>query len=225
MGDLEELAATRGRLWFWIVYARTLISLGWRTGGAAFIFAFAIIKVMFGRVIPWLMNHQDSHMRDARLFRVHNLHVSLIFWSLSLTSAQVLIFALPFVLVRFGLRDRLTQLICALFVIALPLYSFRPWLMDLSSLLALVALAAALLVRQWRRPTIVLAGMGITAVGWKLPFLISTVYRRHVPTLSNFMYAMCEATAFAISAAVCIYLHRWLLRDRPASNSTLAETQ
>jgi hypothetical protein len=161
-------------------------------------------------------------MRDAGLFRVHNLHVSLIFWSLSLTSAQVLIFALPFVLVRFGLRDRLTQLTCALFVIALPLYSFRPWLMDLSGLLAFVALAGVLLVGQWRRPAIVLAGMGITAVGWNLPsiFTISSVYRRHVLTLSNFQYAMCEATAFAISAAVCIYMHRWLMERRSSPGVT-----
>ncbi len=31
MGDLEELAATRGRLWFAAVYLRTLITLGWRS--------------------------------------------------------------------------------------------------------------------------------------------------------------------------------------------------
>ena len=40
MGDLVELSSTRGRLWFWTAYARTLISLGWRTGGSAFILAF-----------------------------------------------------------------------------------------------------------------------------------------------------------------------------------------
>jgi hypothetical protein len=41
LGDLLELSATRGRLWFWTTYARTLLSLGWRTAPAAFVLAFA----------------------------------------------------------------------------------------------------------------------------------------------------------------------------------------
>ena len=36
IGDLTEMAATRGRLWFWAAYPRTLISLGWRTPVAVF---------------------------------------------------------------------------------------------------------------------------------------------------------------------------------------------
>lgn len=30
-GDLVELAASRGRAWFWAAYVRTLIALIWRT--------------------------------------------------------------------------------------------------------------------------------------------------------------------------------------------------
>ena len=31
LGDLTELSATRGRLWFWTAYARTLLSQRWHS--------------------------------------------------------------------------------------------------------------------------------------------------------------------------------------------------
>ncbi len=48
LGDLTEMAATRSRLWFLTEYIRTLISLGWRTGGSAFILAFVCVRFMSG---------------------------------------------------------------------------------------------------------------------------------------------------------------------------------
>lgn len=153
-----------------------------------------------------------------------NTHLRLISWNFSMVTAQFLVLALPFVLVRFGLRNRLTQLTCALFLIALPVYSLRPRFMDLSSLLIVVATAAALALPQWRRPMIVLAGMGITAVAWKVPFLVglSHVYRRHLPYLSNSTVVIYDMAAFALAAIVCVYLNHRLLRQRPPSNSDSA---
>ena len=37
LGDLTEMAATRGRLWFYAAYARTLFSLTWRIVLALFV--------------------------------------------------------------------------------------------------------------------------------------------------------------------------------------------
>ena len=48
VGDLEELAATRGWLWFWIEYVRSLISLGWCVGGSAFIL---LLLYLIGRIL------------------------------------------------------------------------------------------------------------------------------------------------------------------------------
>ena len=222
LGDLLELSATPGRLWFWTAYARTLLSLGWRTAPAAFLLAFASMTFIFGPVIRWLVYRRGSHLMDPGLFG--NTHLRLISWNFSMVTAQFLVLALPFVLVRFGLRNRLTQLTCALFLIALPVYSLRPRFMDLSSLLIVVATAAALALPQWRRPMIVLAGMGITAVAWKVPFLVGLahVYRRHLPYLSNSTVVFYDMTAFAIAAIVCLYLYHRLLRQRPPSNSDSA---
>ena len=56
------------------------------------------------------------------------------------------------------MRDRLTRLTCALFLVALPVFSLRPWLMDLSGLLILLILATALVAPPWRKPLAVLRG-------------------------------------------------------------------
>jgi hypothetical protein len=221
MGDLTEMAATRGRLWFWTAYARTLLSLGWRTP-VAFVLAFASMRFIFGPVIRWLVYRRGSHLMDPGLFG--NTHLRLISWNFSMVTAQFLVLALPFVLVRFGLRNRLTQLTCALFLIAMPVFSLRARFMDLSSLLIVVATAAALALPQWRRPMIVLAGMGITAVAWKVPFLVGLahVYRRHLPYLSNSTVVIYDMTAFAIAAIVCVYLYHRLLEQPHTPDRTLA---
>lgn len=215
MGDLEELAATRGRRWFWITYTRTLIALGWRTAPVAFVLAVAGMTYIFVPVRRWLVWRAGSHLMDPGLFANHRLR--LISWNFSMLMAQFLVLALPFVLVRFGLRNRLAQLTCALFLIALPVYSLRPRLMDLCSLLIVVAVAAALALPLWRRPMIVLAGMGIAAVAWRVPFLVglSHVYRRHLPYLSNSTVVLYDMTAFAIAVLVCLSLYHLLLRQRP----------
>jgi hypothetical protein len=215
MGDLVELSSTRGRLWFWTAYARTLVTLGWRTPIAAFLLAIASMRFFSGTVIRWLMYRRSSHLMDAGLFG--NTHVRLLSWNLCMVMAQFLTFALPFIIVRFGMRNRLTQLSCALFLIAMPAYSLRPLFLDLSSLLIMVAGAAALALPQWRRPMIVLAGMGITAVAWKVPFLmgLARVYRRHLPIFSSSQLVILDTTAFAIAAVVCLYLYHRLLSQRP----------
>src|ERR1035437_8801804 len=53
LGDLEELAATRGRLWFWTAYARTIISLAWRPP-AAFLLGYFAFELMMCLVPMWI---------------------------------------------------------------------------------------------------------------------------------------------------------------------------
>ena len=222
LGDLLELSASRGRLWFWAAYARTLLSLGWRTAPTAFLVAVASMTFIFAPVIKWLVHRGGSQRMDPGLFG--NTHLRIISWNFSMVTAQFLVLALPFILVRFGLRDRLTKLACALFLIAMPVFSLRQRFLDLSSLLIVVAVAAALALPQWRRPMIVLAGMGITAVAWRVPFLVglSHVYRRHLPYLSHSTQVIYDMTTFASAAVVCLYLYHRLLRQRPTSNSDSA---
>jgi hypothetical protein len=222
MGDLEELAASRSRLWFWIEYLRTLISLGWRTGGSAFILAFVCVRFMYGTVIQWLMNHRAPTLMQAGLFGVYNLHVRIITWNISMVMAQVLCFATPFVVIRFGLRNRLTQLACALFVIGIPFYTLRPWVMDLSGLLSVLIIAAVLVATPWRKPLAILAGTCLSAIAVKVIYLFllpSVFHHRHIPWMPS---SWVDATSFAFAAIVCVYLHHWLLQRPVASDRTIA---
>lgn len=223
MGDLTEMAATRSRLWFWAAYVRALVSLGWRTGGAAFILALVCVRLMFGTVLPWLMNHRTASLSDAGLFGVSNAHVRMLCWNLSLVTAQFLIFAFPFVWTRFGMQDRLTRLTCALFLVAIPVYTFRPWVMDISGILTLLVLAAALVAPHWRKPLAVLAGAFLPAVAVKAIYLFAFLlpsYRQlhmpRVPPMSPSWVVVSDVISFAVAAIVCLYLYRLLLRDRPA---------
>jgi hypothetical protein len=91
-GDLVELSATRGRLWFWTVYARTLISLGWRTP-VAFVVAIVSMRVMFKAVIPWIfhsfwLTHRNRQWANPGLFGEENRHFSMILWNVSLVIAE-----------------------------------------------------------------------------------------------------------------------------------------
>jgi hypothetical protein len=220
MGDLEELSATRSKSWFWIAYARTLVSLGWRTP-VAFLIAMASMRLIFRIIFSWRINHRSPTLMETGLFGVYNPHVRLITWNISMVVAQSLIFAVPFVLVRFGWRNRLSQLTCALFLIAMPIYSLRTWLMDLTGVLMMIAVVSALITPLWRKPMIVLAATCVTATAAvaSCVYILWSIYRWHYHALSIFS---CEAIGLALAAIVCVYLHRWLLERPPASDRTLA---
>ena len=216
LGDLLEISATRGRLWFWIAYARTIVSLGWRTP-AGFLCSLACMKLMFGVVLPWCMNHRTSHLMEAGLFGAYNRQVRMYTWDVSTVVAQCLIFVLPFVFVRFGLHDRLTRLACALFLVAVPVYSLRPWLMDLSGVLTGLVIVATLAAPLWRRAMIVLAATCITGVAAVFTFVCILVRGYHVNLLRlpASTMSICDDIGIAIAVIVCAYLHRLLFRRRP----------
>lgn len=216
LGDLEELAATRSRLWFWTEYLRTLISLGWRTGGSAFILAFLCLRFMFRTILPWLMSHRTASLSDPGLFGENSPHARIVCWNLSMVTTQFLVFAFPFAWIRFGLRDRLTRLACTLFLISLPVYMLRPWVMDLSGLLTVLVLFAALIAPPWRRPLAILAATLFPAFVVKVTYLFFLPIHRypHVFRMPASWVVVSDAIGFAIAAAVCVVLHRRLLRPR-----------
>jgi hypothetical protein len=155
MGDLTEMAATRGRLWFWTAYARTLITLGWRTPVALIvtyaylhsIWVFTAIRSSMHWLFRWVPYAHPAYQPPVWWFYLRPLG--------SLLTG--LYFLVPFLLVRFGLRDRLTQLASMLFLLGLTGYSNR-LLVDIPvEALTAVAVFVALCLRPWRRPMVVLA--------------------------------------------------------------------
>jgi hypothetical protein len=224
MGDLTEMAATRGRLWFWMAYARTLVALGWRTAPAAFLLALAGKRFIVRAILPFDVGHRVSHLADAGLFGPYNPHIRLITWNLTMVLARWLIFALPFVLIRFGLRNRLAQLTCALFLFAAPVYILRPWIMDLSSLLIAATVAAASISSLWRRPMIVLAATSIAAIATTISglYLLGLVFHHNFLWLTAFDVAIYDAIGLALAVIFCLYLSRLLLANPNTPDRTVA---
>lgn len=231
LGDLTEMAATRGRLWFWTAYTRTLISLGWRTP-VAFICAIVGTRFIFSVVIGWALSWLKHLHRDhAWIYAQMHPPLRSFNWILCLLMVEGLCFALPFVLIRFGPRNRLTQLAGALLLIPLPIYMlFRlspsPFMLHLFTSFSVVIIAVALVLPLWRRPLIVLAATCIPAVAmdpFSLMWSLATVGIKTIPLAvfdwgSRFpvIFVTCRMSSFALAATVCLYLHRRLLRERPA---------
>jgi hypothetical protein len=215
MGDLLEISAIRGPLWFWTAYARTLVTLGWR-GPVALLFAIACMKLMFREVLPWLAHVMTDRLSDAGLFGQQNLRVSMILWNIPMVMAECLIFALPFALVRFGLRSRLTQLACILFVIAIPVYAPLPWVRDLSGVLTVLAIMTALVASLWRRPMMVLAGTCATAVVAVVVCVhtLVAVFHQNFFRLPGSTKSICNVVGVALAVIVCSGLHARLLGKR-----------
>jgi hypothetical protein len=225
MGDLVEISATRGRVWFWTAYARTLVSLGWRIPVG---FVIAIACVWFsGHIIVWLSHHLiHGRMNNDGLFGGYNWDNRIgpfripMRLRIQALAVQYMTFSLAFSLVRFGRRNRLTQLTCALLLIALPIISMRPVLMDISTIFCVLAIAVALLLPLWRRPLIVLAATCLTAIAPVEANVIALVfYQKH---MSAFQNIACFYIGYALAVIVCVYLYRRLLQRPPASDRTLA---
>jgi hypothetical protein len=214
LGDLHELSTTRGRLWFWTTYTRTLISLGWRTPVAlAGAYAWSRSSWVF------IATHSSMHwlFRWVRVAQPMN-HMPLgIRLQPMIVPLQGLHFLLPFVLIRFGPRDRVTRLAAALFLISLPLFSRRLGvLMPVEALTAIIA-TLALCSSEWRRPMIVLAAALLPRyafVEWNVVFLFTH------PTLFRHDYMALYLLQLAAGPVICSLLHPWML-ERPEVSGPL----
>ena len=223
-GDLNEMAATRTRLWFWMAYIRTLVTLGWRTPVALLcaygfsswiaIAGFPTIRSIF-RIILGARPRPTIAWHDA-------------FWHRPLgDSLLALWFILPFVVVRFGLRDRIAQLTCAIFLLTLPYFRLSPAAVNFAGSVVLGVFLASVCFKTWRRPMIVLAAS-------VAPIAMATVYSRNIwyvltsrgygfasPQLQWAM-ALYRALELCIAAMVCLFLYRRLLQEKPADRGSIA---
>jgi hypothetical protein len=215
-GDLTELAATRGRLWFWTAYTRTLVSLGWRSPVA--LVAGSVCTYWLGPIV-WhsirTLAHPLRHVLVA--FR------PMVFMFAILGNALLgLFFLVPFLMIRFGLRDRLTRLAGAIFVLTLPYFSLAPVVVLVIGPLMVLAVLAAMCLRNWRRPMIVLAlalvPQYLVVAAW-LSFPHGLLFF-HLQGRIQMMAP--RLMAFAVTAIVCVVLHRRLLQAPTSRDSALA---
>jgi hypothetical protein len=212
LGDLTELAQTRGRRYFWIAYARIFVALAWRSPVAL---VCALVSMRFAlRIIVWLANLMPYHLSDAGLFGEEDMHLSLILWNIPLVMAQCLAFAAPFALVRFGRRDRLTRLCGVLILVTIPVYAPVTAVRDMSGIWTIFCFALAFTAPLWRRPAFVLAATCLTAV---VTMFVSVhtlvgILHRNFFTLSANTRFTCDVLGVALGVMVCSRLHRLLMQ-------------
>jgi hypothetical protein len=221
MGDLTEMAATRGQLWFWNEYARTLVRLGWRAP-VAFVAGFAGFALFMSFLTFWMLHTPPAWRNASRIFMVTGPMTAIM--------TVPLWFALPYGAVRYGFRDRFVRLACVLFLTSTTVLFYPPALSPYFAAAALLAVVTAMLLRAWRMPMIVLAatvaaGMAALVVSSDL---LSRVYHPYVPDPGAFhlrgwiIIRLTVAFSLWIAAMVCSRLHGWLLERPPISDRTIA---
>jgi len=216
-GDLTEMAATRGRLWFVAAYARTIISLTWRIPVALFIADVA-------RELIFNLAHLYFHVAPPTWRTTHAPHLLDSMGPLLACIMSTLWFALPFATVRYGLRDRFVQLTFAVALGTTVTFLFIPWASFVFAAATVVLAAAALFSNEWRKPAEILAW---TAAAGILTIAAASAVRLtyHPPaglvrTLASYAEMLTFQGSLLVVAIVCSRLHRWLLQP-PADRSQL----
>jgi uncharacterized protein (TIGR03435 family) len=215
LGDLLESAQTKGRLWFWFSFIRILGSLAWRVP-VAWVGAYAVGAVLIALMMthdPLWLNADFRHVNPSGTIAMSAFMVVSV-------PGMALWFVAPYAALRFGLRDRVSQLALVLFTVTtltllLGKYS-AALIVGAAMLVALVV--AALFRRDWRKPVVALS----LAVGCSLAGVAAamTVTERALDYHPDWSYNMhwfavhlALTIAFVILAAVSSAMHSLLYRS------------
>jgi hypothetical protein len=211
-GDLVEMSAARGSAWFWMAYARTLIALTWRTA-AGFVAGYLSYDVLLSCFRLWDQLTNEQHA--AASFGLMVIVMKPALTTLILTG---LIFAF-YAGVRYGLRDRMALLACAIFLLHLIGFALDSFLV--ASLAPAAALVCALCVRAWRKPALVYAVTVFIAaamfIGSMAPLALASAFiEEHLPHAHLVYRAPMPWNAMIVidlivAMAVCSAMRRWLL--------------
>ena len=206
LGDLTEMAATRGRLWFWFAYARTLAILSWRI-----VVAVVVSMSLYQLLGNTLFNAHVRHTTPGP-----RLPLLLIFWF----EPRFLWFVLPFAVMLYGLRDRFVHLTAIAALCTTIAFLFVPRFSFAGVVVTLALIALGLLFSDWWKPATVLAATvayafwcGIAA-GHLSMFLRSHNY---IPAyghgIAGLEPMLASRGTMLVSAYLCARLHRWLLQS------------
>jgi hypothetical protein len=217
-GDLLEMSATRGRVWFCATYTRTLISLAWRAP-VAFASGILVFNLLTSLLERWIIRHpalwRTSMQTTPAIFHIGPLLA---------TATIPLWFALPYAFIRYGSRDRLVRLAALTFLLTTLTFLYLPYASLASAVLSAAILLAAFASATWRRPAIVL--MATIATGAAAFVVIQNVtsladqylieYAR-LPQLSLLAWEIAVLSSMALVAVVCSRMHTLLLRPPRAA--------
>jgi hypothetical protein len=216
-GDLTELAATRGRLWFWLAYTRTVVALGWRTP-AAIVVAILLTTYLRGPIAFRLTPHWLFQIRALRLSDQQHPYLSHFCWTVSLSVMFCAWIVFPYVAVRFGLRNRLTYLSGLLLLFATPVDSLNPRVYEVTGLLVALIIVAALASPLWRWQMIFFAA---NIPIYRLAFYVCVkdplgIFHphHHLFPMDLFGMRIDDPVAILLTVVIGPPLYRWLLQPR-----------
>ena len=221
-GDLSEMAVARGRLWFAASYLRTLILFAWRTP-VALLAAILSVKYLRRSVVlrlldPNRLNAISFNDRQWYQHHLHFAHLAVFSWDVSLAAMSSLWILLPYVAIRFGLRSRLTYLAGTLFLLSIPVYTFRPQIYSFTGLICAFIIVAALASPLWRRQMVFLAAtfpIGSLVFYLCITDPLAIFHPHHQPfPMSVFGMRIDEPVHIAIVMLLCPMLYSLLLRPR-----------
>jgi hypothetical protein len=221
LGDLTEMAQTRGRLWFVAAYARTLFSFTWRIVLALFVAD--IGRQMIFDLFHLYIGHTPAVWRSATGSWLDLLNSS---GPLLACIMSTLWFVLPFAVIRYGRRDRFVQLTFAVAVGTTLAFLCIPWASPACAAATLVLAVAAFTPNTWRKPLEVLlwtVAAGILTIAaadaFRLGFHPQPGIER---TLASYAEILTFQGSLLVAAFVCSRLHRWLLEPPAAGDAASA---
>ena len=219
LGDLTEMAATRGRLWFFAAYVRTLVALTWRIPVGLFVAEIARQTIF--DLFHIYMNYTPASWRTTLSPPFLNSMGPLLACIMS-----TLWFALPFAAVRYGLRDRFVLLTFVIAVGTTVTFLFIPWASLLCAAATLALAGAALISTTWRKPLEVLiwsGGAGLLTIAAVDAVRINVHPAGHAgQIITRYGVILAFQASLLALAFVCSRLHRWLLEPPPTPDSTPA---
>jgi hypothetical protein len=222
MGDLTEMAETRGPRWFWMAYVRTLITFTWRI-------VLALFVADIGRQMIFDLFHLYMRITPAAWRNTTGSWLDLLNSSGPLLACimSTLWFALPFAAVRYGLRDRFVQLTFAVAVGTTLAFLCIPWASFVCAVATLILAAAALTSKTWRKPLEVLlwtgaAGFSLIAAADAVRLRVLVLIVHSHSLLAGNTFALLFQTGLLVLAFVCARMHTLILRSPSPSDSTVA---
>ena len=147
VGDLLELASSRGRLWYYVASLGTVLSFTWRLPAAFLIACFSFLTVQY--LSSLMLTVPLWHALGKHLYITETLG----------RAVRDLSFVVPFAVVKYGVKDRLSKVSIASFVVTgLVYFCFNKPLLVLALVaLGLLAIVGSLASSNWRRTFLILA--------------------------------------------------------------------
>ena len=221
VGDMVELKPQKGQLWFWLSIARIVLSLTWRRPIAfvaavwAGLWGYGVLELAISGIYT---QHRPPEYPWMPVFIVLS------------KSGAVLWIVLTYLVIRYGLRDKFTQVAFAwaAIITTVVTYWWQPIVLAICIALSTFVILASLVSTQRRNTSLslllsVAAGYGV----WGLTMYAAFHYQRHVisgpmggqqlrahPSVAWIAFCGYLLTVW-ITALLCSRTHRWLIQSKP----------